>query len=466
MTRPHTAWRLTSLLIVLLLSTAVIVSIISLSQPLPMALSQKHFTLSIMLMFYAITFLSGLLGRLILSQYTVFLGCIFTLIGLTLLSLTASIFWGTTLVIVGTSMLYINLINLCFAVSETGNIRRLLVALLIYLILLLSTFSYPAASAILHHFGQANAYLMIGILAAIILFLYVFIDHFVVNPVIEDRHALTHYNYWQIVGLVALTFLVLYLVHFSLTHIDATIVTRATMGGVVLGYLCMKKHFMWLFIALILFAYWFNSSIHYTILHTYHHFPHTTDWRVYFRGTAYTQLYGITNLCVMGIAVLIAIFFKWLHCLRKVASYHVLLTGIYLAALASFLPWLGTKIDTHSDHILSWHWMLGTMITQGVSNLLVTVAATALCAQWFQGEKRLMMLGSITTLSGFALLCSNGFMQFFMPALPHLHADYFQIYPSFILALALLNVVWAVLLSVVLKTIYRHTKSFDLYVAS
>ena len=91
MNRPYTAWRLTSLLVILLLSTAVIVSIISINQPLANSLSQNNFTLRIMLLFYSATFLAGFLGRLILSQYTVFLGCIFTLIGLTLLSLTASV---------------------------------------------------------------------------------------------------------------------------------------------------------------------------------------------------------------------------------------------------------------------------------------------------------------------------------------------------------------------------------------
>ena len=68
MSKLYAAWRLTSLLVVFLLHTAVIVSIFSLSQPLPANFSENHFSLSIMLMFYAITFLSALLGQLILSQ--------------------------------------------------------------------------------------------------------------------------------------------------------------------------------------------------------------------------------------------------------------------------------------------------------------------------------------------------------------------------------------------------------------
>ena len=140
-------------------------------------------------------------------------------------------------------MLYINLLNLCFEVSQPVKMRCIIVALLVYIMLLLSTFSYPMASGILHHFGQANAYLMIGILAAIILFLYVFLDHFVVNLVIEHCLSLTQYNYWQIASLVALTFLALFLIHFILTHLYASIITCAAIGMIVLAYLCVKKHF-------------------------------------------------------------------------------------------------------------------------------------------------------------------------------------------------------------------------------
>ena len=466
MNKPYIAWRLTSLLVILLLSTAVIVSIISVNQPLANSLSQNHFTLRIMLLFYSATFLAGFLGRLILSQYTVFLGCIFTLIGLTLLSLTTSVIWGTTFVIAGTSMLYINLVNLCFAVSDTANMKRIMVALLIYLVLITSTFSYPIASILLQKVGTANTYLVIGIVSAIVLFLYVFIEHFVVNPVLQDRLSLTQYNYWQIMGLIGLILLVLYLIHYSLTHMLATSITCAAMGLMVVGYLCVKKHFMWLFASLIFFAYWFNANIHFNVIHSYHHFLHSEGWRFSIKSIGYTKLYSLASIATILIGILLAIAFKWAPGVRKLSSYHGILIGIYLGAFSSFFPWLGSIVHAHGAHILPWPWLMITMITQGTSNLMMTVSATALCAQWFGGEQRLMLLGSITTISGVALLCCHHFMDFFLPTHHVLHTQYFQIEPQLMLALSLLNVVWAILLSVVMKTHYRHTKSFDLYVAN
>lgn len=466
MNKPYIAWRLTSLLVILLLSTAVIVSIISVNQPFANSLSQNHFTLRIMLLFYGATFLAGFLGRLILSQYTVFLGCIFTLIGLTLLSLTTSVIWGTTFVIAGTSMLYINLINLCFAVSDTANMKRIVVALLIYLVLLTSTFSYPMASILLQKVGAANTYLVIGIVSAIVLFLYVFIEHFVVNPVLHNRHSLMQYNYWQITGLIGLVLLVLYLIHYSLNHMVATSITCAAMGLIVIGYLCVKKHFMWLFVSLIFFAYWFNANIHFNVIHGYHHFLHSAGWRFSMYGIGYTKLYSFSSIVLILLGILLAIAFKWMPGVRKLSSYHGVLIGIYLGALSSFFPWLGSTLHAHGTHILPWPWLMVTMITQSASNLMLTVSATALCTQWFRGEQRLMLLGSITTISGVALLCSHHFMDFFLPIHHTLHAQYFQIEPPLMLALSLLDIVWAILLSVVLKTHYRHTKSFDLYVAN
>lgn len=145
--------------------------------------ARSTYSINIMMLFFLGALPGHFIGKIIQARNAIILASILSSIGLILLSLANLLELGTSIFIFGLSMAYISYLNVTFNLMQTRP-QNFDVVMFAFLYCAVSglILGVILQHAITHWLGDANTYLISGILTVFALLLFIFINHFFIPP--------------------------------------------------------------------------------------------------------------------------------------------------------------------------------------------------------------------------------------------------------------------------------------------
>lgn len=378
---------------------------------------QSRYAITSMVTLFLCILPSHYIAQKIHIQNAIIMGFVMGAIGLILLSLANIVSFGSALLIFSLSLLFLNLLCLYARIAAT-HYQHLEIPLLWFYISIitgyfLGIFLQNSTTDVL---GDANSYLIAGMINVLGLFIFIFVNHFLLTPYLSDQKPASQpipqiitRVFWVSVGTLLATILLVQYYHLCI--ILGVVALFITAGNRV--RMAMKRNAhpqvkIYLSFFLIIALLWPLIGVGNFL---FNNIQAEKFWGYAFQQWFSLNTYPIEILSQLGklvcLLVILPIFFHYLHHKKSVGAFRLLCIACLCIGLGNFTLWLPLQVypdlSTHSDG-LSFGWVLPFQIFSLLGHALTFITGFNFVAKAFYKsyENMLSRLTELTLIGAFS----------------------------------------------------------------